>query len=181
MRSGNLPVSKKLLGTFESCRNPALVQISQCVAEGFGCKHTQMWLCLPKSLPHTLSPFSFCLCWLLGMALMWEQGGCADLGCAGCPGIGISAEVLIPHVLCFLMCSRSRGLVASDPPVTSPALNSPDLFRGRTELCFPLRRSRVPWICCILGRFLSITPWVFLGSSWMALGDLRGPAAPPAL
>lgn len=45
--------------------SPALVQISQCVAEGFGCKHTQMWLCLPKSLPHRVIPLFL----FLGMAL----------------------------------------------------------------------------------------------------------------
>lgn len=31
----------------DALKNPDLVQISECVAEGFGCKPTQMWPCLP--------------------------------------------------------------------------------------------------------------------------------------
>lgn len=55
------------------------------------------------------------------------------------PGVCVWGEVLAPHVLCFLMCLSSDGLVASNLPVTFPALNIPDLVRGRTVLrCLPL-------------------------------------------
>lgn len=37
----------------DALKNPRLVQISQRVAEGFGCKHTQMWPCLPV-FPHSM-------------------------------------------------------------------------------------------------------------------------------
>lgn len=46
----------------DALKNPRLVQISERVAEGFGCKHTQMWPCLPV-FPHSviipLLSFSF--------------------------------------------------------------------------------------------------------------------------
>lgn len=65
-------------------KNPRLVQISERVAEGFGCKHTQMWPCLPV-FPHSMIipllsfPFCRCLnyslpapCWVLGITSVWE-------------------------------------------------------------------------------------------------------------
>lgn len=88
-----------------------------------------------------------------------RMGEGSRLGGEGCPGTGSSrgtqglgmwGEMLAPHVLCFLMCLSSDGLVASNLPVTFPALTIPDLVRGRTVLrCLPLAGGSsacFPWL-----------------------------------
>lgn len=69
--------------------------------------------------------------------------GAAPPSCSGGPDFGRGAGTVAeaPHVLCFLMCSSRHGLVASNPPLTSPA-SLPEILRrwerhGRGALPFP--------------------------------------------
>lgn len=103
-------------------------------------------------------------CWVPGIASAGKakcvnrMGEGSWLGGAGCPGTGISrgtqgmgilGEVPAPHVLCFLMCLSRHRPVASNLPVTSPALNIQDLLKGRTVLrCLPFA-----------GRSSACFPW----------------------
>lgn len=93
-----------------------------------------------------------------------KQDGCGGPGggrgsgsCSGGPdfGRGAGTAARAPHVLCFLMCSSRQGLVASNPPLTSPA-SLPEILRrwerhGRGALPFPRRQVKCLLPPCTFG------------------------------